>query len=93
MESKMECILASIFERFWCIFGAKLGRKNNQKSTEKASKKRCKKEGHQDGQKCDIRSSKSLGRMGVQSQGEIPPYMAGQSSGGDGMRRRASKVF
>ena len=25
MESKMECILASIFKRFWWILGAKLG--------------------------------------------------------------------
>ena len=25
MESKTECILASIFERFWWILGAKLG--------------------------------------------------------------------
>ena len=32
MESKMECILASIFERFCWILGAKLGGKIDQKS-------------------------------------------------------------
>ena len=32
MESKMECILASIFERCCWIFGAKLGGKIDQKS-------------------------------------------------------------
>ena len=26
MESKMECLLASIFDRFWWTFGGKLGR-------------------------------------------------------------------
>ena len=45
MESKMECLLASIFDRFWWIFGAKLGRKIDQKSMQKgmahgSSKKR-----------------------------------------------------
>ena len=45
MESKMECILASISPRFRWNCGAKLGGKINQKSIQKASKKRCKKEG------------------------------------------------
>ena len=35
MESKMECILASIFERFCWILGAKLGGKIDQKSHRK----------------------------------------------------------
>ena len=32
MESKMECILASTFERSWLIFSTKLGWKIDQKS-------------------------------------------------------------
>ena len=32
MESNMEYILASIFDRFWWVFGANLGGKNDQKS-------------------------------------------------------------
>ena len=32
MESKMECILASISNRFWLIFGTKMGWKIDKKS-------------------------------------------------------------
>ena len=38
-RSKMECILASIFGRFWVDFGAKLGRKIDQKSIQKSIEK------------------------------------------------------
>ena len=34
MESKMECIMASIFERFCLILGAKLGGKIDQQSVQ-----------------------------------------------------------
>ena len=40
MESKMECILASIFERFCWILGAKLGGKIDQKSHRKNDAKK-----------------------------------------------------
>ena len=43
MESKMECILASIFERFWWILGGKLGSKIKQKSIQKGIEKVMKK--------------------------------------------------
>ena len=39
MESKMECILASIFERFCWILGAKLGGKIDQKSIKNHNEK------------------------------------------------------
>ena len=39
MKSKMGCILASIFKRFWWIFGAKLGGKIDQKSIQKGIEK------------------------------------------------------
>ena len=39
MESKMECILASIFDGFWSVFGGgKLGWKVDQNRFKKASK-------------------------------------------------------
>ena len=43
MESKLECILGSIFDRFSWIWG-------RQNRSKQASKKRCKNDGHQDGQ-------------------------------------------
>ena len=43
MESKMDCILASIFERFWWILGGKLGSKIEQKSIQKGIEKVMKK--------------------------------------------------
>ena len=43
MESKMDCILASIFERFWWILGGKLGSKIEQKSIPKGIEKVMKK--------------------------------------------------
>ena len=43
MESKMECILASIFNTFQWILGGKLGRKMDQKSIQKGIGKRMQK--------------------------------------------------
>ena len=43
MESKMECILASIFCTFQWILGSKLGDKTDQKSIQKGIRKRMKK--------------------------------------------------
>ena len=43
MESKMECILASFFDRFWSILGAKLGWKIDQKSIKNGIEKTIKK--------------------------------------------------
>ena len=43
MESKMGCILASIFKRFWWILGGKLGSKIEQKSIPKGIEKVMKK--------------------------------------------------
>ena len=40
MKSRWEGILASIFHRFWSIFGASWGRKSSQDRSKKASKKR-----------------------------------------------------
>ena len=55
----MECILASIFERFWWILGGKLGSKIEQKSSQKGIEKRCKKEEQRD---CQKSRNKSLQR-------------------------------
>ena len=43
MESKMECILASIFDKFQWILGGKLGSKMDQKSIQKGIGKRMQK--------------------------------------------------
>ena len=43
MESKMECILASIFDTFQWILGGKLGGKMDQKSIQKGIGKRMQK--------------------------------------------------
>ena len=43
MESKMECILASIFYTFQWILGGKLGGKMDQKSIQKGIGKRMQK--------------------------------------------------
>ena len=43
MESKMECILASIFDTFQWILGGKLGGKLDQKSIQKGIGKRMEK--------------------------------------------------
>ena len=43
MESKMKCILASIFETFQLILGGKLGGKMDQKSIQKGIEKRMQK--------------------------------------------------
>ena len=43
MESKMECILASIFDTFEWILGGKLGGKMDQKSIQKGIGKRMEK--------------------------------------------------
>ena len=51
----MDCILASIFERFWWILGGKLGSKIEQKSIQKGIEKVMKKERIQDGQKVALR--------------------------------------
>ena len=51
MESKMEHILASIFHRFWLIFGAKLGGKSEPKSINNGIEKTMKKDSCQNGQK------------------------------------------
>ena len=39
MESKMGCILASIFKRFWWILERKLGEKIDQKSIQEGIEK------------------------------------------------------
>ena len=64
MESKMDCILASIFERFWWILGGKLGSKIEQKSIPKGIERVMKKEGHQDSQKVAIRNTNWSGVAG-----------------------------
>ena len=43
MESKMGCILASIFKRFWWILGGMLGEKIDQKSIQEGIEKVMKK--------------------------------------------------
>ena len=43
MESKMECILASIFDTFQWILGGKLGGKMDQKSIQKGIRKKMEK--------------------------------------------------
>ena len=43
MESKMECILASIFDTFQWILGGKLGGKMDQKSVQKGIGKKMEK--------------------------------------------------
>ena len=50
-QSKMDGILASIFLRFWSVWGAKLGGKPEPRSTQKGIEKRCKKEEQRDCQK------------------------------------------
>jgi len=44
-KSTWEGILASIFLRFWWIFGAKLGGKMDSRSSQKCTEKRSKKKG------------------------------------------------
>ena len=51
MESKMQCLLASIFHPFGEIWEAKLGPKIHQKSIKKSIEKRWKKEEHRGSKK------------------------------------------
>ena len=66
----MECILASIFERFWSILGAKLGCKIDQKSIKNGIEKTIEK---RKATRLPTRRSKSLRQPGpgpARAQGE-----------------------
>ena len=69
MESKIECILASIFNRSWSIFGAKLGWEIDQKMVPKSAEKKMQKrrdlDGHRGPKKSHLGASWGLRPPGI----------------------------
>ena len=70
----MGCIVASVFYRFWLIFGAMLGGKIEHKSIKNGIEKTIEK---RRAARWPTRRSKSLrgcATGGARAQGEVPPY-------------------
>ena len=76
-ESKMECILASIFDRFWWILEGKLGWKLEPRSTQKGIEKRCEKEEQRDCQKSRNKKTQPRATGRVLGPGEVPRFRVG----------------
>ena len=77
MESKMECILASIFERFSWIFGAKLGGKNEPTSINTCIEKTMKKRRLPKWPKRRSKESQGVGAWRFLTPGEDPSLHGG----------------
>ena len=75
-ESMMGCILASIFQRCWWIFGAKLGVKIDPESIQKRMEKRCKKEAAR-WQKNRYKNPQVVAGEAVQGAGEVYHFKQG----------------
>ena len=68
LNSKLECLLASTFHRFWWILGAKLGSKIEPKSIKNGKKSIKPGRPSQSGQVSQVRSSS-------QGSGPFPPHL------------------